>query len=106
MKEHEITRRSVCLLLMSKDDKGEDDWVAIKGEVIFENGHPLFRNSETPKPFPLPDDTLQRIKTPSEDIRKIVLNSDYYLPLSVGPIPEDESPESFHKTGLKWPIQE
>jgi len=106
MKTDEIIGRSVCLLLMSQDDRGEDDWAVVKGEIIFENGLPFFRNARTPQPFPLPDDTMRRIRTPTDDIREIVLNSDYFIPLPVGPIPKGESPESFMATGLKWPTQE
>lgn len=91
---------------MSEDDKGEDDWAVIKGEIVFKDGDPFFTNANTPEPFSLPDDTLQRIKAPTDDIRDIVLNCDFFLPLSVGPIPEGEAPENFIQTGLKWPTVE
>ena len=105
MNKNEIIGKSICLLLMSKDDKGKDDWAAIKGEIIFENGHALFRNSKTPKPFLLPDNSLHRIKEPTEDVRGIVLNCDFFLPLSIGPVPEGENPDGFIDTGLQWPAE-
>ena len=99
----QVIGKSVCLLLMSKDDSGEDDWAVLLGEITVKNGSLLFQNSDTPTPFALPDDTLARIQVPTEDIRRIVLDADYYLPLSVGPTPEGPEGESYIKTGLKWP---
>ena len=73
----QVIGKSVCLLLMSKDDSGEDDWAVLLGEITVKNGSLLFQNSDTPTPFALPDDMLARIQVPTEDIRRIVLDADY-----------------------------
>ena len=99
----QLIGKKICLLLMSNIDQGKDDWAVALGEVTIIDGSPHFKADYIPTPFALPDDILDRVKEPTEDIRGIVLDADYYLPLSVGPIPEGHKPDAYIRTGLKWP---
>ena len=103
MNKDQVIGRKICLLLISKDNQGDDDWAIALGEITFINGTPHFQNTETPKPFVLPDDTLERLLVPSEEVRNIVCGADYILPLPVKSIPEGPNAEPFVPTGLKWP---
>jgi hypothetical protein len=45
-----------------------------------------------------------RIKpVPNEEVRRILLDSDYYLRLRVGALPNDVNDSEYEGTGLKWP---
>ena len=45
-----------------------------------------------------------RIKPVTNDeARRILLDSDYYLRLRVGTLPDSESDSEYEQTGLKWP---
>jgi len=103
MNKNDVIGKSVCLVLMSKDKRGKDDWAVVSGEIVFHNGEPCFQNSETDGPFPLPEDIVERLRAPDDDIRDIVFNSDYYVCLSVGPKPKRQSADKYLRTGLKWP---
>jgi hypothetical protein len=91
--------------MMSKDEHGKDDWAVLRGCILFDGDHPVFSSPQTEKPFPLPIDALERIKTPSDDIRDIVLGCEFFLPLTVGPLPQGDESQQLIKTGLTWPKQ-
>jgi hypothetical protein len=41
------------------------------------------------------------VKPVPDDVRDILLNAEYFINMSIGPLPEDE--ETYIPTGLKWP---
>jgi len=103
MKYEETIGKSVALLVMGEDAHGEDDWSVVKGSITRLGHDLLFVHNGTPSQFPLPDDALDRIKATDAQTRSIMLDSDLYVPLTIGPKPEGPEGEGMLLTGLKWP---
>ena len=89
---------------MVDDDGSKDgDWVVMTGIAKWQNGHlSLYRGEDTPE-FPIPDDTLDRIKPVASEVREILGDAEYSIMLSVGPIPDDVDPSTLNHTGFTWP---
>ncbi len=46
---------------------------------------------------------LDRIKSTPADLVDILMNAEFFLPLSVGALPDDADPSDYIHTGLKLP---
>jgi hypothetical protein len=102
LKQEDILGHPICLLIMGSDSRGEDEWTVHRGEVVAQNGMPRFSNPDTPKPFPLPDDTFRRIKRVMDDNRDTFLGCEFVLALSCGSITNEEA-GAMIATGLHRP---
>lgn len=101
MTYEEITTKAVALLMMAKDDKGEDDWAVTTGKVTRIGSDLFFVPCGKTEGFPLPDDALDRMKPTTTETRDILLGADVSLPLTVRLTPDGA--QGLLKTGLKWP---
>lgn len=97
-----IIGSSFCVLLMREAAEGEDDWAIFSG-TLKQNSTGLFLDRGTKAPFEIRAEWIDHIKPVDSEVKDILLDAEYYLPLSVGSIPEGESTESYIDTGLKWP---
>lgn len=91
-------------VIFVEDDGTEDGaWTVLTGVAKWREGH-LFvhRGMDVPE-FPIPDDTLDRVKPVQPEVRDVLEEADYCTMLSVGPIPEDADPSEFTHTGLRLP---
>jgi hypothetical protein len=100
---NELTGKKLALVVLGDDEKGETEGAVFTGLAQWVNGHLYLERGRNQKPFQLPDDTLERIKPVPADIKDIVLEAEYYLTMSIGPLPEDANPNDYIETGLKWP---
>jgi hypothetical protein len=91
-----------AVLLMGETAEGLDDWAVFSG-TLSENLSGMFLDRGTQPPFEIRAEWNERIKPVSPAISEILLGAEYFLPLTVGPLPEGESTESYVATGLKWP---
>ena len=90
------------------DDNGTEDgeWIVLTGIANWKNGHlSVYRGEDTPE-FPVPDNTLDRIKTVAPEVREILEEAEYSVTLSVGPIPDDLDPSTLNHTGFTWPKED
>ena len=53
--------------------------------------------------FPIPDDTLDRVKPVLPEVREILEEAEFCTMLRVGPLPEDADLSEFTDTGLRLP---
>jgi len=93
-----------CAVIFVEDDGTEDGaWTVLTGVAKWRDGH-LFvhRGMDVPE-FPIPDDTLDRVKPVQPEVRDVLEEADYCTMLSVGPMPEDANPSEFTHTGLRLP---
>lgn len=102
MKYEETIGKSIALLVMGEDAHGENDWRVFKGSITRLNNDLLFVHNGTPRQFPLPDDALNRIKATDTETRSIMLDADFYVPLTIGAKPDGSEGEGMLQTGLKW----
>ena len=77
---------------------------AVFAGVAAWNGSKLTLDLGTSTPFEIQPEWYERISTiTNEEVRRILLDCDFYLRLSVGTLPASEDIAEFEKTGLKWP---
>ena len=99
----ELDNKSIALVVWGKDDQGEDDVAVFTGIMKVENGELYFHRDNEEVHFEMPFDDLDRIKPVPSDLKDTMLNCEYFVNLTIVPYPENENPDDFKITGLKWP---
>jgi hypothetical protein len=80
-----------------------DESAVFTGEVRWD-GTMLTLDRGSEPAFEVRPEWYCRIKAVSDDdVSRILLNSDYYLRLWVGKLPDAANDAEYEKTGLKWP---
>lgn len=97
-----ILGKPFAVLLMGETAEGEDDWAVFSG-TLEQNALGLYLDRGAKPSFEIHPEWVERIRPVGSDVKDILLDAEHYLSLSVGPIPEGESTESYVGTGLKWP---
>lgn len=64
----------------------------------------LDRGSENPS-FTIPSETLGKLQKVDGKLRDILQDADYWISLTVSPLPEGADLSQYRLTGLKWPKQ-
>ena len=103
MNPAELDGCQLALLLMAKTEDNEDDWAIIRGTLSFDGNTVFLNRGKQKEPFPLREEWLERITPVSADVKDIMNNAEYYIPLSMGNIDDAEAPETLEHTGLQWP---
>jgi len=99
---NDLNGKTLTLLVIGEDENGEDDWAVFRGTARWDGTDLHFvRNGVD---FAVPADAIERIRPVPVDseVRSILLNAEYYIPLSIGPLPDNADESEFIKTGLKW----
>ena len=89
------------LLLMGETSDGEDDWAVFPG-IARVRGDTLCIDRGFKPPFEVRPEWFCRIQPVKESLKATLQDADFYLPLTVGPIPAVGS-DDLLATGLKWP---
>jgi hypothetical protein len=91
-------------VIFIEDDGTEDGkWTILVGVAKWRDGHlSIYRGLDAPE-FPIPDDTLDRVKPVLPEVRETLEQADYCTMLTVGPLAEDADPSEFTHTGLRIP---
>ena len=94
----EVDGKPLALLLIA----GEDDIAVVIGHASWD-GRVLNWQSARGA-LDVPTEALARLRRVHDDHEGIFTGADFYITLTVGPLPEG-APESglFEKTGLRWP---
>lgn len=100
MTPHEFVGMDVTLLLMGQDSAGEGDWAVFHSTIVPQQGRVLLECATGSLEFS--DDWASRVRPTPPEARDILLGADYFLPLSVGNVTEEEAAAMEH-TGLRWP---
>ncbi len=103
MKYEELNGKKFAIVAIGEDKDGKTEAAVFTGVGRFENGHVYLDHGGEPKTFELPDEVLPRIIPTADDLKDIVEGAEYFVMMSIGPIPEGDNPEEYIKTGLKWP---
>lgn len=94
--------KKLALVLWGENKAGEDDVAVFTGILHWDGSH-LFLNRENNEPIKILDEWMERIKIVTEDIKDIVLGSEYIISLSVGNLPDCKGNSEYERIGLKWP---
>lgn len=99
----QVHDKKFAMILVEDDGTEHGVWTVVTGIAKWREGH-LFvhRGTDVPE-FPIPDDTLDRVKPVLPEVRDILEGADYSIMLLVGPKPEDADPSEFKPTGLRLP---
>ena len=103
MSAESVKGKKLGLLLMAKNDKGEDDWAVFIGTVEVDGSAVWLNRGSDKKRVEIRTEWLERIKPVEEGNRETFLGADIYIPLTVGKIPEDSGSLELEDTGLDWP---
>jgi hypothetical protein len=99
----DLNGKKLAVIAMGNNRKGKEEAAVFSGIGLWNNGHLYLDRGKNKKPFQVPDEVLDRIKPVPDKIRDIVLDAEYYIPMSIGPLPDDANPKDYVKTVLKWP---
>jgi hypothetical protein len=97
-----LTGKKLAIIAWGEDEKGEDEAAVFAGLARWAEGHLYLDHGGNPESFQIPDDLLDQVKPVSDDIKDILLDAEYYISMSIGPLPDDD-PDEYEQTGLKWP---
>jgi hypothetical protein len=92
----ELNGKSLALLLGGEDD----DWSTLRGTVR-QDGESLMLDQAGGQSFMIQPEWIERIKSVPEDLSDIFMGAHFFLPLSVGALPEDADPNDYIHAGLK-----
>jgi hypothetical protein len=90
-----------CVTLVVTNVENDDDVHVFAGLLQIRDGHYCFVNEEKGWRVQLDKEQLGRMRPVEGDLRPMLLGAEYYLPLTIGSLPENGQDEVF-KTGLKW----
>jgi hypothetical protein len=90
-------------ILMIAETNGEEDWAYFGGIAKWDGKQLIVDRGPENKPFPVPEHTFDRIKPVDEKLRQVFEHADYYVPLLIGPLPEDADLNEYIATGMFWP---
>jgi hypothetical protein len=101
-----LAGKRLGVLLIAVDQPDRDDVCAISG-IVAKVGGEWSLQLESGQTIPLPDNTEERLEqATNEDARQIFDGAEYYIAMSVGPLPEDAKPDEYRPIGLRWPRQD
>ncbi len=93
---------SLALLLVGETEDGEEDWAIFTGTIESKDGEFFLNRGPDKDIFDIRDEWLSRIKPVKEEVREILGNCNFFLPLSVSAVSDDDA-QGMEATGLKWP---
>ena len=95
-----------AVLMIAETPGGEDEWAFFEGTATWDEKQLIIDRGAGNTPFPVPEDTLTRIKPVDDKLRHVFEHAEYYVPLLVGPLPENADLSQYVATGMRWPKAE
>ena len=95
--------KKFVVILVEDDDTEDGEWIVLAGVAEWRGGQLLVHRGMDVPEFPIPEETLDRIKPVAPEVRDILEGADYSVMLTVGPIPEGVDPATLLYTGFTWP---
>lgn len=102
MNLHEYEGKPFALLLCGETENGEDDCAIFSGTAYVRNNKLYLERHGDQQDILILTEWYERIQETNESVKDILQGSDYFITLSVGPLPEDAD-DSYIPLGLKWP---
>jgi hypothetical protein len=105
MKAQELRGHLVALLIMDETAGGEPDWSVLFGGVQLEEGSDgaVFVGNGQNGPIPLTAEQLGRARPVSKQQRTVLAPAEFFIPMTISPIPEEAKASDYLRTGFKIP---
>jgi hypothetical protein len=91
--------KKISLVVRNSDDK--KDIRVFPGKIIERDNEFHFINVSADWDVELDFDQLNRIKEVTERLKEMLLDADYFLPMTIGNV-DDDSKEELRATGMTW----
>lgn len=99
----QVHDKNFAVIFVEDDGTEDGKWTILVGVAKWRDGHlSVFRSMDVPE-FPIPDDTLDRVKPVLPEAREVLEQADFCTMLFVGPLPDDADPAKITHTGLTLP---
>jgi len=85
-----LSGKPFAVILVDYTDDPDGEWYVVQGVAIIKEGL-LFVDRGVDIDFPIPEDTYDRIKAVGPDIASIVGDAEFFVTLTVGPIPDESA---------------
>lgn len=92
-------------VLMISERPGREDELACFEGIATWDGSQLVIDAGDKKPFLVPRRALDRIQPVDEKLRLIFDHAEFYVPLLIGPLPENADLSEYAATGMRWPAE-
>lgn len=99
-----IHDKKFAVVLVEDDETEDGKWTVLVGVAKWRDGHLFVHHGMDIPEFPIPDDTLDRVKPVLPEVRETLEQADYFTMLTFGPLPEDADPNEIAHTGLTLPM--
>jgi hypothetical protein len=101
----ELHGRIVALLVMDETAEGEPEWSVLYGTVEFQEGSDaaVFVGQNRKGRIPLASEQLARARPVTEQLRTVFAPADFFIPMTIGSIPEGDDVSDYQRTGFKLP---
>ena len=100
MEDYKFLRDRKVAMVVTNIEK-ENDVRVYLGEIVEMESEFHFINKPEDWNVTLELDKLEELEEVPEDLKEMLLNADFYLPMTIGNLPDD-STEGLKKTGLNW----
>lgn len=97
----ELDKQTLAIIVVNIDTEDKDEVVVYTGEINIK-GNKLFFNRYGKDIFEITQ-WQDRIKSVGEEIKEVLSGCEYLITLTIGDLPENDKPETYMPTGLKWP---
>ena len=103
MRPEDLDGRAVALLFMYDVDEGNEDMRVLQCRTRFSDGEVIAIHGPQCDAFPLNEEWLERVHPVPEDLRAILQDAEFFLPLTIGPLPDDvDADKDCRPLGLSW----
>lgn len=98
-----LHNKMLAVLLVEGYHTDDGRWTMLLGQAKWEDGHLyVHRGMDVPE-FPIPDDTLDRIRRVPPEEKEFFAHADYCTLLTVAPLPPEADLDDLEHTGLTLP---
>ena len=98
--------KPLALLLIEAGENDNEDMAVTVGVAQYDGKQLVLDLGKDKPPFVIRDEWMSKIKPVPEGVEEIFEGSEYYLPLTIGPLPTgiDLVESGYEATGLTWPF--
>ena len=95
--------KRIAMIAWGEHDDGSDDVVVFAGVAQWDGVELSMRRSPDSSSFTIPSDWLPRLQPVPDELKSMMLDAEYYFPVTVDNLGEGEDTSLFQSSGLRWP---
>lgn len=98
MKLEQVKGKKIVMIVWNRDK--QDDVRVYLGRILIVNSEYTFINEENGWHVSLDNEQLSRLEPVSEGLKEMLLNADYYFPMTISFLPKTGA-DDYEATGIK-----